>query len=107
MSEQNFIHGFSQIPAIQAIEDETERRRVIQQFADRNDINIFQGQRFDQDEQGITRCTLFPSPMVPDGTAVEFYAELAVHLSFGGRPLRGVEARPVVSVDSDVLGYKP
>ena len=72
---ENFLHGFSQIPAIKAIDDPVERRRVIQQFADHNDINIFQGQRFDQDDKGVTRCILFPSPKVPDGTAVEFYAE--------------------------------
>lgn len=72
---ENFIHGFSRIPAIQAIKDEKERKRVVQFFADKNDINIFQGNKFAQDENHITRCFLSPTPAVPDGTGVEFYAE--------------------------------
>ena len=72
---ENFIHGFHRIPAVQAIEDEEDRRRMVQFLADRNDINCFQGQQFVQDENGITRCALFPSPAVPDGTGIEFYAE--------------------------------
>ena len=67
---ENFIHGFSRLPAVQAIEDEEERRRVVQSLADRNDVNCFQGQQFTQDERGITRCSLFPTPAVPDGTGM-------------------------------------
>ena len=72
---ENFIHGFHRLPAVQAIKDEHERRRLVQWLADHNDINIFQGQQFTQDERGITRCSLFPSPSVRDGTGVEWYAE--------------------------------
>ena len=73
--QENFIHGFNRLPAIQAIEDERERRQKVQQLADRNDINVFQGNQFKQDENGITRCYLSPTPAVPDGTGIEFYAE--------------------------------
>ena len=72
---ENFLHGFLRLPAIQAIEDEAERRAKVQQLADRNDINMFQGNQFVQDENGITRCKLYPTPSVPDGTGVEYYAE--------------------------------
>ena len=72
---ENFLHGFHRLPAIHAIEDEQERRAKVQQLADRNDINMFQGNQFVQDENGITRCKLYPSPAVPDGTGVEYYAE--------------------------------
>ncbi|MCT4624506.1 MAG: hypothetical protein N4A46_12870 [Schleiferiaceae bacterium] len=73
--QENFIHGFNRLPAVQAVEDLTERRKLVQFLADRNDINIFQGNQFKQDEKGITRCFLSPTPQVPDGTGVEFYAE--------------------------------
>ena len=72
---ENFIHGFHRLPAIQAIEDEKERRKKVQLLADRNDINIFQPNWFAQDDKGITRCNLFPSPAVPDGTGIEWFAE--------------------------------
>ena len=95
---ENFIHGFNQIPAIQAIADPEERRRVVQRFSDRNDINIFQGQRFDQDERGITRCILFPSPRVPDGTAVEFYAEKDLYTVISNCPFAD-QALPFLEAD--------
>jgi len=83
---ENFLHGFARIPAIQAIEDEAERNRVIQFFADRNDVNMFQGQQFVQDDRGITRCKLFPSPPVPDGTAVEWYSEIDTYVVISNCP---------------------
>ena len=43
---ENFLHGFLRLPAIQAIEDEAERRAKVQQLSDRNDINMFQGNQF-------------------------------------------------------------
>lgn len=72
---ENFLHGFLRLPAVQAIEDEDKRRAKAQQLADRNDINMFQGNQFIQDDNGITRCKLYPTPAVPDGTGVEYYAE--------------------------------
>ena len=72
---ENFLHGFLRLPAVQAIEDIEERRAKAQYLADRNDINMFQGNQFVQDENGITRCKLYPTPSVPDGTGVEYYAE--------------------------------
>jgi uncharacterized protein YcgI (DUF1989 family) len=83
---ENFIHGFLRLPAVQAIEDEQERRQVALSLADHNDINIFQGQQFAQDERGITRCVLFPSPSVPDGTGVEFYAEKDIYTVISNCP---------------------
>lgn len=72
---ENFIHGFGRIPAIANIEDDTLRQEVIQFFSDRNDWNIFQGNRFTQDENRITRARMCPTPPVKDGTAIEWYAE--------------------------------
>jgi len=72
---ENFIHAFNRLPAVRAIKDETERRRVVQALADRNDINIFQGNLFTQDDRHVTRCRLSPTPSVDDGVGIEWYAE--------------------------------
>lgn len=72
---ENFIHAFLRVPAIANIEDVAERRAKAVEYANRNDINIFQPNRFTQMEGDITRCVLAPAPAVEDGTAVEFYAE--------------------------------
>lgn len=76
---ENFIHGFNRLPAIHAIENAEERHAKVQFLADRNDINMFQGNQFLQDENGITRCKLLPSPTVEDGTGVEYYAEMDMY----------------------------
>lgn len=72
---QNFVHGFNRLPAVQAIADQAERRRLVQRLADRNDVNVFQANQFAQPDGRVTRCLLSPSPSVPDGTGIEWYAE--------------------------------
>lgn len=83
---ENFLHAFLRVPAIAAIEDEQERRATAVEFANRNDINIFQPNCFTQMEGDITRCVLAPSPAVPDGTAVEFFAEKDVYFVVSNCP---------------------
>ncbi|BEU05321.1 hypothetical protein OAG1_41210 [Agarivorans sp. OAG1] len=97
--QENFYQAFGRLPAIASIEDEAERRRIIKLYADRNDINMFQPQKFDQDENGITRCLLAPSPSVDDGVGVEFYAEKDMYFVVSNCPyadqaLPYPEARP-------------
>ncbi len=99
---ENFIHGFTRIPAIQAIEDDAERRRVIQYYADKNDLNMFQGQQFIQDEKGITRCKLSPTPPVPDGTAVEWYAEKDLYVVISSCPYAD-QARPFLEAEPNPI----
>lgn len=111
--QENFIHGFNRLPAIHEIEDEKERRRVVQFLADRNDINIFQGNQFKQDENGITRCVLSPTPTVPDGTGVEFYAEkdcyfVVSNCPYADQALPFPEAKPnPVYISVADTGIKP
>ncbi|WP_044211132.1 DUF1989 domain-containing protein [Flammeovirga sp. OC4] len=111
--QENFIHGFNRIPAIQAIKDPEERKRVVQFYADKNDINIFQGNRFGQDENGITRCFLSPTPSVPDGTGVEFYAEkdcyvVVSNCPYADQALPFPEAKPnPVYISVEDTGIKP
>ena len=111
--QENFIHGLNKIPAIQAIKDEKERRKVVQFLADRNDINIFQGNQFKQDENGITRCFLSSTPRVPDGTGVEFYAEkdcyvVVSNCPYADQDLPFPEAKPnPVYVSVHDTGIKP
>lgn len=83
---ENFLHGFSRIPAIAAIKDEKLKREVIQFFADRNDWNIFQGNQFMLDEQNITRARMCPTPPVKDGTAIEWYAEQDMYVVISNCP---------------------
>ncbi|MCG9788143.1 DUF1989 domain-containing protein [Vibrio mediterranei] len=83
---ENFIHGFGRIPAIANIEDDTLRQEVIQFFSDRNDWNIFQGNRFAQDENRITRARMCPTPPVKDGTAIEWYAEKDLYVVISNCP---------------------
>ncbi len=83
---ENFIHGFGRIPAIANIEDDTLRQEVIQFFSDRNDWNIFQGNRFTQDENRITRARMCPTPPVKDGTAIEWYAEKDLYVVISNCP---------------------
>ncbi len=83
---ENFIHGFGRIPAIANIEDPELRKEVIQFFSDRNDWNIFQGNRFTQDENRITRARMCPTPPVEDGTAIEWYAEKDVYVVISNCP---------------------
>lgn len=110
---ENFIHALNKLPAIQAIEDENERRRTVQFLADRNDINIFQGNQFKQDENGITRCFLSPTPRVADGTGVEFYAEkdcyvVVSNCPYADQELPFPEAQPnPVYVSVHDTGIKP
>jgi len=96
---ENFIHGFNRLPAVQAIKDKKERRKMVQLLADRNDINVFQPNFFTQDENGITRCQLLPCPAVPDGTGIEFYAEKDLYAvisncPYGDQALPFPEAKP-------------
>ena len=111
--QENFIHGFNRIPAIQEIKDDKERRKVVQFFADKNDINIFQGNRFGQDEKGMTRCFLSPTPSVPDGTGVEFYAEkdcyvVVSNCPYADQALPFPEAKPnPVYISVEDTGIKP
>ncbi len=110
---ENFIHGFNRLPAVQAIKDKAERRRLVQFLADRNDINAFQGNWFTQDENGITRCRLSPTPAVPDGTAIEWYAEKDMYAVMSNCPyadqmLPFPEAKPnPVYVSVWETGIKP
>ncbi|GLP96413.1 DUF1989 domain-containing protein [Paraferrimonas sedimenticola] len=83
---ENFIHAFLRVPAIAAIEDEEERKRVAMFHADRNDINIFQPNKFTQAEDNITRCVLAPAPPVEDGVGVEFYAEKDMYVVVSNCP---------------------
>ena len=96
---ENFLHAFLKVPAIANIEDEQERRATAIRYANRNDVNIFQPNRFTQMEGDITRCVLAPAPAVPDGTAVEFYAEKDMYFVVSNCPyadqqLPFPEARP-------------
>ncbi|MFH0262779.1 DUF1989 domain-containing protein [Vibrio barjaei] len=97
--QENFIQGFNRVPAIAAIENETLRRQVVQTFADRNDVNMFQPNKFTQDDNGITRCVLAPTPTVDDGVGCEFYAEkdiyvVASNCPYADQALPYPEARP-------------
>lgn len=83
---ENFLHGFGRIPAIANIEDPELRKEVIQYFSDRNDWNIFQGNRFTQDENRITRARMSPTPPVKDGTAIEWYAEKDIYVVISNCP---------------------
>ncbi|MEE1674132.1 DUF1989 domain-containing protein [Agarivorans aestuarii] len=111
--QENFIHAFGRIPAIANIENIVERRAVIKQFADRNDINMFQPNKFSQDEQGITRCMLAPSPGVEDGVGCEFYAEkdqyiVVSNCPYADQALPYPEAKPnPVYVSIFDTGIKP
>ena len=77
---ENFIQALNQVPAIQAIEDEAERRAKVQFLADRNDLNIFQPNQIIPDADGVTRGKMFLSPSIPDGTGIEFYCEKDLYL---------------------------
>lgn len=77
---ENFIQALNQLPAIQAIEDEAERKAKVQFLADRNDLNIFQPNQIIPDADGVTRGKMFLSPEIPDGVGLEFYAEKDVYL---------------------------
>ncbi|GAL31752.1 hypothetical protein JCM19240_5183 [Vibrio maritimus] len=83
---ENFLHGFSRIPAIANIRDEKLKREVCQFLADRNDWNIFQGNQFMLDEQNITRARMCPTPPVKDGTAIEWYAEQDMYVVISNCP---------------------
>ena len=110
---ENFIHGFSRLPAIHAIEDEEERRAKVQFLADRNDMNMFQGNQLAQDDRRISRFLLFPSPPVPDGTGVEWYAEKDLYTVISNCPyadqaLPFPEAKPIpVYISVWEAGIKP
>ncbi len=97
--QENFYQAFGRIPAIANMEDEVEKRRIIKLYSDRNDINMFQPNKFDQDDKGITRCMLAPSPAVDDGVGCEFYAEKDMYFVVSNCPyadqaLPYPEARP-------------
>jgi|GEM_PF-2159395 len=77
---ENFIQALNRVPAIAAIEDESERRAKVQFLADRNDLNILQPNQIIPDENGVTRGKMFLSPPVPDGTGIEFYCEKDLYL---------------------------
>ncbi|MGR5500521.1 DUF1989 domain-containing protein [Vibrio sp. DNB22_10_4] len=110
---ENFLHGFLRVPAIAAIEDEQERRETAIFHANRNDVNIFQPNRFTQMDGDITRCVLAPAPAVEDGTAVEFYAEkdqyfVVSNCPYADQQLPFPEARPnPVYVSVFDTGIKP
>ncbi len=77
---ENFIQAFNRLPAIQAIKDETERRKIVQRLSDHNDLNVFQPNQIIPDENGVTRGKMFLSPTIPDGVGIEFYAEKDMYM---------------------------
>ena len=77
---ENFLQAINRMPAIQAIEDESERRAKVQQLADKNDLNVFQPNQIIPDKDGVTRGKMFLSPSIPDGVGIEFYAEKDLYL---------------------------
>ena len=95
----NFIHGFNRVPAVQAIEDEEERRAKVRFLADHNDINIFQPNEIKPDEDGVSRGFMYPAPPVPDGTGIERYLEKDAYVVISNCPyadqaLPLLEAKP-------------
>ena len=96
---ENFIQAFNRVPAIQAIEDEGERRAKVQQLSDHNDLNVFQPTQIIPDADGVTRAKNFLSPNVHDGMAIEFYAErdcylIASNCPYGDQSLPFKDADP-------------
>lgn len=83
---ENFMHGFLRVPAIAAIEDEQEKRRVVQFHSDRNDINMFQPNKFELQDGNIARCVLAPAPAVADGVGCEYYAEMDMYVVVSNCP---------------------
>ncbi|MGR5094178.1 DUF1989 domain-containing protein [Vibrio maritimus] len=110
---ENFLHGFLRVPAIANIEDDEKRREVAVFHANRNDVNIFQPNRFTQMDGDITRCVLAPAPAVDDGVGVEFYAEkdqyfVVSNCPYADQQLPFPEARPnPVYVSVFDTGIKP
>ena len=83
----NFIQGFNRIPAVQAIEDVERAKEVVEWLSDRWDVNIFQPNKYIQDESGNTQGYLASAPPVPHGTGVEWYAEKDIYVVISNCPV--------------------
>ena len=96
---ENFVQAVNRLPAIHAIDDPAERRRMVQQLSDHNDLNVFQPTQIGPNERGVTRAKNFLSPEVHDGMAIEFYAErdlyvISSNCPYGDQSIPFAEADP-------------
>lgn len=82
----NATQGFHRIPAVHAIEDEAERRATVQRFVNHANYQTFQVYGWFHDEDMNLVPDLLPSPSVPSGTGVEFYAEMEAYVVLSSCP---------------------
>lgn len=75
----NAMHGFHRLPAVHAIKDEEERRDKVQQLANNSNYQTFQPAKFYTTDEGQLSIDLAVGKPVPEGTGVEFYAEMDVY----------------------------
>lgn len=94
----NGTQGFLRVPAIHAIEDEAERRATAQRFVNRANYQTFQVYGWFHDEAMNIYPDVRPSPTVPYGSGVEFYAEMDAYVVVSSCPWVNQTA-PVGEID--------
>lgn len=85
----NFTQGLLRLPAIQAIEDEAERRRVVNDLANNHNFQTFQVCKHeDTTWEDWKNCIILlgGSPQLPEGTGVEFYVPEDVYVVISSCP---------------------
>ena len=77
----NFVQAFLRVPAIAAIEDETERRELANQFAAGHNFQSFNPLHIAWNEESRNmKIQLGPCGPIKKGEGVEFYAEMDVYM---------------------------
>ncbi|MBV7338822.1 DUF1989 domain-containing protein [Chloroflexi bacterium TSY] len=82
----NCMQGMLRIPAVQAIEDEQERRDMVERLADLGNYQTYQLLRFFYTEDDALKFDMAASKSVPYGNGVEFYAEMDVYAVISSCP---------------------
>ena len=81
----NFTHGLNRLPAIHAIKDVAERRRVVNSLANNHNFQTFQVCHHAV-KGNQTVIELGGSPPVPHGTGVEFFANTDLYAVISNCP---------------------
>ena len=81
----NFVQGFNRVPAIAAIEDETERRRVANQLAAGHNFQTYNPLQIAWDGENM-KIQIGPCGPLKKGECVEFYAEVDVYAVISSCP---------------------
>ena len=76
----NFVQGFNRIPAIAAIEDDDERKALVNRFACDHNFQTFNPAHIHWDtEQQQMKLQLGPCGPIKKGDGAEFYAEMDLY----------------------------